>query len=261
MTAIFSKLSNADLRELTSALRSRRVSAPFSALQVKRVLSHRLAEEVTTSLNQMVELGFGEQQIAVTLEMILTDRTDGRKSEPPIDLVTSGPEAPGIANRDTAVVVRELFAHAKKSVLVVGYAVYQGDSVFEALANRMEELLEIDVKLFLNIARPDNDMTASEILISRFVHRFREHQWPKGCRMPQVYYDPRSVAENKRSSLHAKCVIVDSVQVFISSANFTKAAQERNIEVGLKIDSIRLAERLNRHFQLLHEHGLVIRAV
>jgi len=68
-------------------------------------------------------LGFDEEQVAITLEMILRDRSDGRKAEPPIDLVTSGPEAPGIANRDTAVVVREFFTHAKKSVLIVGYAV------------------------------------------------------------------------------------------------------------------------------------------
>jgi hypothetical protein len=45
-----------------------------------------------------------------------------------IDLVTTGPEPGGITNRDTSVVVRELFAHAKESVLVVGYAVYQGNA-------------------------------------------------------------------------------------------------------------------------------------
>jgi phosphatidylserine/phosphatidylglycerophosphate/cardiolipin synthase-like enzyme len=55
-------------------------------------------------------------------------------------------------------------------------------------------------------------------------------------------------------------VVVDSEEVFISSANFSKAAQQRNIEVGLKIDSIWLAGRLIRHFQLLTEHGLVVRA-
>lgn len=45
----------------------------------------------------------------------------------------------------------------------------------------------------------------------------------------------------KRSSLHAKCVVVNAEQVFVSSANFTKVGQERNIEVGLKIQSPQLA--------------------
>lgn len=260
MAEAFSRLSDADLRELANALKSRRISAPYSELQVNRVLSPTFTPDIIAALQELSYCGFDEQQMSVTLEMLLHDRLHGRKAEPPIDLVTSGPEAPGIANRDTAVVVRELFAHAKKSVLVVGYAVYQGASVFEALAQRMDAIPDLDVKLFLNIARPDNDSTPAEILVSQFTQRFQDSQWPKDYRLPAVFYDPRSVADDKRSSLHAKCVVVDTEQVFVSSANFTKAAQERNIEVGLKIQSSWLAGRLIRHFQLLHEHGLAVRA-
>lgn len=261
MTTAFPKLSDADVRELANALRSRRVSNPYSELQVTRILSPKSAQSVAFSLQELAVLGFDEHQIATTLELLLQDRSDGRNVELPIDLVTSGPEAPGIANRDTAVVVRELFAHAQKSVLVVGYAVYQGASVFEALAERMEKIPELDVKLFLDIARPDNDTTSAKILVSRYAQRFRDRQWPKDCRLPAVFYDPRSVAENKRSSLHAKCIVVDAEEVFVSSANFTKAAQERNIEVGLRIRSHHLANRISHHFHLLSEHKLVIRAI
>ena len=262
MTVAFSRLSDADLRALAAALKSRRISSPYPELQLNRVLSPPLAADVTASLQELATLGFDEQQIAITLEMLLCDRTDGRKAEPSIELVTSGPEALGIANRDTAVVVRELFAHAEQAVLVVGYAVYQGTSVFEALAHRMEQISDLDVQLFLDIARPDKDTTPPEILVSRFAQRFRESQWPKDCRLPAVFYDPRSVDNETpvRSSLHAKCVVVDAEHVFVSSANFTKAGQERNIEVGLKIQSPWLAQRLIRHFQLLHERGLAVRA-
>jgi phosphatidylserine/phosphatidylglycerophosphate/cardiolipin synthase-like enzyme len=53
---------------------------------------------------------------------------------------------------------------------------------------------------------------------------------------------------------------VDAEHVFVSSANFTKAGQERNIEVGLKIESPWLAQRLILHFQLLRERSLAVRA-
>ena len=124
------------------------------------------------------------------------------------------------------------------------------ECVFEALAHRMEQIPELDVRLFLDIARPDRDSTPSEILVSRFAQRFRKTQWPKGCRLPAVFYDPRSVDDENpvRSSLHAKCVVVDAEVVFVSSANFTKAGQERNIEVGLRIHSTWLAQRLINHF-------------
>lgn len=257
---VFSALSDADLRELKSALISGRVSSPYSEVQASRVFPPKLAAEVSTSLNELESIGFNEQQIAATLELLLHDRSGVRRSEPEIDLVTSGPEAPGITNRDTAVVVRELFAHANKSVLIAGYAVFQGASVFEALAERMTKVPDLDVQMFLNISRPDNDTTKADIIVSRYSQRFRDTQWPKGCRMPTVFYDPRSIAENKRSSLHAKCVVVDDDKVFISSANFTKAAQERNIEVGLLIRSNHLASRVSRYFHRLREHGIVVRA-
>jgi phosphatidylserine/phosphatidylglycerophosphate/cardiolipin synthase-like enzyme len=38
--------------------------------------------------------------------------------------------------------------------------------------------------------------------------------------------DPRA---GKPGSLHAKCIAVDNEQVFVSSANFTEAGQDRNI--------------------------------
>jgi phosphatidylserine/phosphatidylglycerophosphate/cardiolipin synthase-like enzyme len=53
---------------------------------------------------------------------------------------------------------------------------------------------------------------------------------------------------------------VDERHGFVSSANFTEAGQQRNIEVGLNIQSDWLAKQLIRHFKLLHQHGLALRA-
>jgi len=61
----------------------------------------------------------------------------------------------------------------------------------------------------------------------------------------------------KRASLHAKCVVVDRREVFVASANFTEAAYERNIEVGLLIHPSMLAERLVRHFEALLAEGVL----
>jgi phosphatidylserine/phosphatidylglycerophosphate/cardiolipin synthase-like enzyme len=256
MTAALSQLSDIDLRSLKTAIETNRIAIPFSELQVARVISRQHVAEVMQSLDAFNRRGFSGPQIAIVIELLLNDRSSGVRVEPSVDLVTSGPEAPGITNRDTAVVVRELFRHAEQSVLLFGYAVYQGDEVFHTLAERMEERTSLKVRLFLNIARPDGDACPPEVLVSQFMQRFRDSQWPSGCRLPEVFYDPRSVAVNARSSLHAKCVVVDRRHVFVSSANFTRAGQERNIEVGLKLESQWLADQLTRHFQLLIENNL-----
>ena len=219
---------------------------------------------LATKLSDLSALGFSAEQVAVLIDSVLQDRELFRHADPTgIDLVTSGPEAPGITNRDTSVVVREMFAHAKQSVTVIGYAVYQGQKVFEALAHRMDSKPELQVELFLNISRGDGDTTKSEILVSRYVERFKSHQWPKGSRLPTVYYDPRSVSDDIpiRSSLHAKCVVVDESDVFVSSANFTEAGQERNIEVGLRLDNAWLARKLVEHFKKMAETGQFRRAI
>ena len=49
--------------------------------------------------------------------------------------------------------------------------------------------------------------------------------------------------------------------VFVSSANFTEAAQERNVEVGILLHSATVAMRLTHFFDVLCETGLFLRAM
>ena len=55
--------------------------------------------------------------------------------------------------------------------------------------------------------------------------------------------------------MHAKCVVVDETAAFLTSANFTEAAQERNIEVGLLSHDARVATALVREFDAMVESG------
>jgi phosphatidylserine/phosphatidylglycerophosphate/cardiolipin synthase-like enzyme len=54
-------------------------------------------------------------------------------------------------------------------------------------------------------------------------------------------------------------VVVDKSVAFISSANFTEAAQKRNIEIGVLVRSDSFAERLESHFDALLASGVVLR--
>src|SRR5947208_2498686 len=114
----------------------------------------------------------------------------------------------------------------------------------------MLEVPSLSVRLFLDIQRPHGDTTSSPELIRRFAARFRSHQWPKDRPLPEVFFDPRSLETDseRRACLHAKCVVVDGKDVFVSSANFTEAAQQRNIEIGLLIHSAEVATRVIQYF-------------
>jgi phosphatidylserine/phosphatidylglycerophosphate/cardiolipin synthase-like enzyme len=244
-------LSERDLLEAANALRSGRLVPPYSTVSLQRVVSRGAAEAAAHALDKLSGHGFTPVQIAITFDVLRADRASRPAFDDVLDLVTTGPEIEGIANRDTSVVVRDLFANAAQSVLVAGYAVYQGTKVFQALADRMLTVPSLQVRLFLDIQRPHGDTSATSEIVRRFAGQFRMTQWPNERPLPQLFFDPRSLdsSSQKRASLHAKAVVVDARSVFISSANFTEAAQERNIEVGILAHSASLAGRLSEFFE------------
>lgn len=252
MTSALCSLTSGDLSQLVGALRSGRIVPPFNPLVLRRYLPESMAALVAVDLQRLVASGMESSHLADCLELLCQDRRQRPVAEDLIDLVWTGPEAPGIMNRDTSVVVREMFRSAKVSVLVAGYAVYQGHVVFKDLAVRMDQSPGLKVHMFLDVQRPRHDPSSPSELVRIFAERFARSEWP-GQRLPEVYFDPRSLETDpvRRASLHAKCVVVDEEQAFVSSANFTGAAQTKNIEVGVLINSARFARRLIEHFEAL----------
>ena len=259
MTARFQNLSERDLQEIALAIRSGRLSRPFATVTLKRIVAGDCADSAAVDLQWLSENGFGPEQVAVALDLLRMERRERPLIEDVIELVTTGPDVSGISNRDTSVVVRELFAAATESVLASGYAIHQGRRVFQTLADRMLEIPQLKVRLFLDIQRGQGDTTIERDLIRRFSERFRSHQWPKDRPLPDLFFDPRSLETDtdRRACLHAKCVVIDNERVFISSANFTQAAQRRNLEVGLQIRSRDVADRIVRYFNGLVEKKLL----
>ncbi len=260
MKVRFSTLNAVDLETLAAALRSGRLSMPFVESSLRRILTRGVSPETRESLLALAECGFDEAQMAIFIESLAAERSARKRTDEIVELVTTGPEAPGTTNRDTSVVVQELFSKARESVLVAGYAVYQGAQVFRTLAERMDSCTALQVQFFLDIPRPDGDTSDASIVVHKFMRRLRTSQWVEGCRLPDVFYDPRSVSIQRRSSLHAKCIVVDGKSVFVSSANFTQAGQERNVEVGVLIHSESIGRQLTRHFDGLVAAKLMQRA-
>jgi phosphatidylserine/phosphatidylglycerophosphate/cardiolipin synthase-like enzyme len=252
MTSTLCLLTTEDLQQLAAALRSGRVVPPINALLLRRYVPTSLADRVTEELRQRIDAGFHPAHLADMLDILSQDRRQRPVAEDLIDLVWTGPEVEGIVNRDTGVVVREMFQAARESVLVAGYAVYQGQVIFKALAERMDQNSQLDVQMYLDIQRSPHDQSSPSELVRRFAERFVRHEWP-GQRFPRVFYDPRSLETEptRRASLHAKCIVVDQEVAFVSSANFTEAAQTKNIEVGVCVRSPAFARRLTEHFEIL----------
>jgi phosphatidylserine/phosphatidylglycerophosphate/cardiolipin synthase-like enzyme len=122
----------------------------------------------------------------------------------------------------------------------------------------MDQAPDLQATLLLNIQRRRDDQSASDELVRKFAERLWKKDWP-GERNPDVFYDPRSLElEGPEGVLHAKAIIADDESAFVTSANLTEAAFDRNIEVGVLARDRALAASLSKHFRVLIERGLLL---
>jgi phosphatidylserine/phosphatidylglycerophosphate/cardiolipin synthase-like enzyme len=242
-------------RRLVGALESGFLGVPYSAASLRSALGiEEGGEAVLEALLGLERLGVAGPAAAAWLRTVetVTSRT------PRPDLVWSGPEVQGLHARDTRRVFDELLGTAGRSIWASTYAFFEGHQVFDILARRMDAVRGLQVTLLLNIQRKRGDTTASEQLVRKFSDRFWSAEWP-GSSRPAVFYDPRALKINGPGGvLHAKAVVVDDEVVFVTSANLTEAALERNIELGLLLRDHALALSVSTHFRTLIDRGLLL---
>ena len=164
------------------------------------------SEALGGALLQLDAEGLSPAHMALLLD-VAADAAEARlHGAMSADLVWTGPEAPASHSRDTAVVVEELFSNAQRQVLVSSFVVRQGDVVFKPLADRMAEVPDLRVRLFLHVPRGLNDTRDESELLREFAYRFpQEWPWPQ---RPEIYYDPRlsrQIGQSRRPGTPSVC--------------------------------------------------------
>jgi phosphatidylserine/phosphatidylglycerophosphate/cardiolipin synthase-like enzyme len=258
VTGSFSGLSPSALRELGAAIEAGTIGPPFSALSVGRLGLNASAQAVAVDLQTIADLGATPGALARMLVLLASERTEAQHAADRTELVWTGPETRGARTRDTAVVARELFSVAARSVLISTYALYDGRTLFEALVQRMVQVPDLRVRVFLNVTAEADDASGSHALHAT-AEMFERHHW-SGERYPEIFYDPRSLRTGaEKAVLHAKVIAVDDTYAFVTSANFTEAGHDRNIEAGVLVRSPGLATSLRLQFDGLVQEGVVKR--
>ncbi len=262
---VFERESAGTLRRLADVFASGRLSTPLSAFALKRAAP--CTNELVADLLRLSDEGMAAQHLGLLLG-VAADAAEARAGQSGAELVWTGPEVPGTSSRDTAIVVPELWRGAQRDVLVSTFVVHDIATVFQPLAQRMDEVPDLRVRIFLNIARKVGDTSLDSELVREFSDKFK-HAWPgprqdslrRGSGRPEVYYDPRGLSTDPatRATWHAKCVVVDDELAFVTSANFTEWAQERNVEAGVLIRSRHFNAQLRQQFESLLRAGLVLR--
>lgn len=256
MSDPFAGVGAGALRRLADAFRTGRVAGDFSAFSLAKA-----ADPPQSLIDAALRLkadGISLAHLAMLLDAYAS-AAEARAGHVDAELVWTGPEAGAARSRDTAVVVRELFGVAQRDVIISTFVVRQAAAVFRPLAERMHQVHDLRVRLFMNVGREWRDTTLESELLREFAEDLGR-EWPS-ARRPEVYYDPRGLLgdADHRATWHAKCVVVDDDVGFVTSANFTEWAQERNVEAGVVIRNKEFVRQLRQQFESLIEGRLVRR--
>lgn len=247
-------VGTAVLERLRQAIASGRLRVPiYDTTPLAEFGVREQAETIKTVLG-----GHRSPACLAILDVALAERA--KLTRPTPELVWSGPEDRSGTARDTSVVLRHLFESAKMRIILAGYSFTHGERLLEPLHRAMAER-GVEVLFFIDIKQPEAMPHSTKAYVDEKLTAFIRETWPFGAPYPSFYYDKRAPYPGgdgrPYASLHAKCVIVDDEQAFISSANFTERGHERNIEAGVLLKDPLFSEHFARQWLGLIHGGFV----
>jgi cardiolipin synthase A/B len=169
------------------------------------------------------------------------------KRESSVELVWTGPTTPFVATRRTEQVLLDLIRNAKKDVFIVSFVAYDVSTVVEAMNAATGRGIKVSVLLETSkshggslpgdpIGTMRNRVPAAELYV-----------WTD---RPEPFTDGR---------VHAKVAVADGLSAFLTSANLTGHAFEKNMEAGVLIKGGHIPSNLEAHLQALIETKVIRR--
>jgi len=142
-----------------------------------------------------------------------------------IELVWTGPDLNQIPVRRSEQILLELINSAKSSLFVISFVLFNIPTVEEAIRQAIER--EVDVRMLLESEDKDGSNGFSKTIerLQTDIPGLTLYVWPREKR----------AFEGGFARVHAKCAVADQANAFLTSANLTSAALDKNIEMGVHI--------------------------
>jgi phosphatidylserine/phosphatidylglycerophosphate/cardiolipin synthase-like enzyme len=156
-----------------------------------------------------------------------------------VELVWTGPSTGMVPIRHTAQVLTGLIDEARDHLFLVSFVAYYVDGVVGALRHAIDRGVRIQVLLEQSKQHGGNVTVDSVAMLKRDLQRAQFYEWNK---LDDV---------NQTGSVHAKCVVADGAVAFVTSANLSDAAMERNMELGVLLRGGQVPGLLDRHLAAL----------
>ena len=174
-----------------------------------------------------------------------------RRQDLDVELVWTGPYSSHLPRRRTDQVLLQLIETCQTELILISFAVYKVRTVSQAL----EQAINRGVNVRLIAETPESGEGKIPFGIetafgSQIIQHSQVYIWPKHKRPTDT--------EGRYGSLHIKGAIVDTQNVFITSANLTEYAMTLNMEMGVLINSQELAKKIQSQIEQLILDGILV---
>ena len=226
----------------------RSASGPECLDDVKRLLATNIGESLISELQQAWLNSPSISATEISSALAASSKTASLiKKSSSTQLVWTGPETSIVPTRKTEQVMVEVIDSALKKLFVVSYVFYNAQATIDAINRSIDR--GVSVKILLESSEEQGGTLDMDGLNSM------QSKVPGASLL--IWSSQSRLLAGTKASVHAKCIVADGETAFVTSANLTSAAMERNMEVGIKLTGGPIPSQLQDHFEALHTEKIL----
>jgi cardiolipin synthase A/B len=161
------------------------------------------------------------------------------KGEQEVELVWTGPSSQLVATRKTEQALLEVIDAATERLFITSFVAYNVSAIMSALRRAIDRRVQISMLL------ESSDKHGGGVTIDAIAHM------RAALPSARVYFWQDKDESFVGGKVHAKVAVCDGTLCFISSANLTGHAMEKNMEAGVLIRGGALPCKLHDHLEAL----------
>lgn len=228
-----------------TAARVRRTDASKAATTLPSVVGTPMANVVVEQLAtawQNTEIGSDELALMLLAASHVYTKAAAEQST---ELVWTGPTTPFVSARRTEQVLLQVINSAEKSLFITSFVAYDLPSIVKVLNTANDRGVVISMLLELSQEHGGSITFDAIGKMTTLVPAAKLYFWRDKA---DLFSDGR---------VHAKVAVADGRMCFITSANLTGHAMEKNMEAGVLISGGHIPRLLDDHLRSLVDTKLV----
>lgn len=227
------------------AARVRRTEASKAATTLPNVVGTPVAITVVEQLAaawQNTEIG---SDVLALMILAASHVYSKAASEQSTELVWTGPTTPFVSARRTEQALLQVINSAEQSLFITSFVAYDVTTIVKALNAASDR--GVVIKMLLELSQDYGGSITFDAIgkMSELVPNAELYVWREKI---NLFLNGR---------VHAKVAVADGKICFITSANLTGYAMEKNMEAGVLISGIKFCEALKCHFESLIQMKII----